>query len=56
MWLVVSVGELSTAGSKSNGNVRVRDHAQFLSVWNRGIMLTDFIAKYRLYTASEYQS
>ena len=33
MWLVVGVGEMGTAGSMSNGNVKVRDHAQFLNIW-----------------------
>ena len=55
MWLVVGVGEMSTAGSKSNGNVKPIDHEYFLSVWKRGIMLTDFIAKYHQYTTIEYQ-
>jgi len=36
MWLVAGVGEMSSAGSISNGNVKVREHAQFLSVWKGG--------------------
>jgi hypothetical protein len=40
MWHVLSEEEMSSAGSMSNGNVKVRDHAQFLSIRNGGIMLT----------------
>lgn len=36
MWLVVGVGEMSSAAKMSNGNVKVRDQAQFLNIWRGG--------------------
>ena len=41
LWLVVGVGEMSSAGSISNGNVEVRDHLQFPSLWKGGITLKE---------------